>query len=384
MNCSYKKIVIIAFIVQLIMPASALTFKNNTQSKSTVNNNSGNGSALEVTPKTEQQKQTNITNNSQTQNSTLLADSCTEIVKKRVTSEEYISESRSFSELKTYLIKVALQDAVQQVTGTEIRDFSSLGLSSKNGNESETFSEASTSKTKGKVDSYDIVDQKIIDLGAAKVLSIVIDAEVCIKDNALARDILLVGDFTYKNSKFPALRRAAESVFSRESNSFELGSGDPRTSYHDIVITGRVDDITQERRVDRKAIEDARKREDKQREEQQAAAIFGSILGGMNKNSSAGGIFGNLSKSLQQTSQRQTQRVIPQSTSIAVKVFVSVTANHKTNNRTYTSTASAEKEVPEGSTGGVANSLAIEAIGKASQDLYIKLNSRSSGGVKLN
>ena len=375
MNCSYKKIVIIAFIVQLIMPASALTFKNNTQSKSTVNNNSGNGSALEVTPKTEQQKQTNITP---------LADSCTEIIKKRVTAEEYISESRSFSELKTYLIKAALQDAVQQVTGTEIRDFSSLGLSSKNGNESETFSEASTSKTKGKVDSYDIVDQKIIDLGAAKVLSIVIDAEVCIKDNALARDILLVGDFTYKNSKFPALRRAAEAVFSRESNSFELGSGDPRTSYHDIVITGRVDDITQERRVDRKAIEDARKREQKQREEKQAAAIFGSILGGMNKNSSAGGIFGNLSKSLQQTSQRQTQRVIPQSTSIAVKVFVSVTANHKTNNRTYTSTASAEKEVPEGSTGGVANSLAIEAISKASQDLYIKLNSRSSGGVKLN
>ena len=375
MNCSYKKIVIIAFIVQLTMPASALTFSNNTQSKSTVNNNSGNGSALEVTPKIEQQKQTNITP---------LADSCTEIIKKRVTAEEYISESRSFSELKTYLIKVALQDAVQQVTGTEIRDFSSLGLSSKNGNESETFSGASTSKTKGKVDSYNIVKQEIIDLGAAKVLSIVIDAEVCIKDNALAKDILLVGDFTYKNSKFPALRRAAESVFSRESNSFELGSGDPRTSYHDIVITGRVDDITQERRVDRKAIEDARKREDKQREEQQAAAIFGSILGGMNKNSSAGGIFGNLSKSLQQTSQRQTQRVIPQSTSIAVKVFVSVTANHKTNNRAYTATASAEKEVPEGSTQGVANSLAIEAISKASQDLYIKLNSRSSGGVKLN
>jgi hypothetical protein len=408
MNCSYKKIVIFAFVFQLVMPVSALTFTNNSQSGSVSSNNSSNYSALEEelakeealieaeketysntkkAHKIEQQKQTTTSNNYQAQDSTLLTGNCLDIVKKRVSSEEYISASNSFSELKTYLIKAALQDAVQQVTGTEIRDFSSLGLSSINGNESEVFSESSTSKTKGKIDSYEIVDQKIIDLGSREVLSIVIDAFVCIEDDSLAKDILLIGDFTYKNSKFIALRSAAESIFSRDSKSFELGSGDPTTSYHDIVVTGRIDDITQEKKVDRKAIEEARKQEVKQREEAAGAAIFASILGGMNNNrsnSSSGNIFNNLANTLQQNSQQQTYRVIPQATSIAVTVFVSVTAKHKTNNRTYTSTASSEKEVPEGSTKGVANSLAIDAITKASQDLYVKLNSRSSDGGMLN
>ena len=237
------------------------------------------------------------------------------------------------------------------------------------------------------IDSYDIVDQEVLDLGSdTKVLSIVIDATVCVKDNnALAKDVLLIGAFKYKNSPFPALRSAAESVFSRQSKSFELGYGNPSTSYHDILITGRVDNIISEIMVDKKAMEDARKAAQKQMDDIAGAAFLGSIIGAYanNNNNSSRAVFNSLSNNLQYNNQQQTQIRIPQITVGFVKVFVTVTANHRTNNRTYTATAVSKEEVAPyilRSTTIVydANSLAIDALTKASKDLYVQLNSRSS------
>jgi hypothetical protein len=316
------------------------------------------------------------------QDNTPLKNNCTEIIKKRVISEEYISENRSFSELKEYVIKKGLQNAVQQVTGVEVRDFASLDVSSKNGNESENFSAASTSKSKGMIDSYDLVDQEIVDLGAGKVLSLVIDAYVCVKDNELSKDVLLVGDFLYKNSKFPALRSAAESIFTQASKSFELGYGNPSTSYHDILITGRVEEISASIMVDKKAMEEARKRIQKQRDDAAGSAAFFSILGAVsNNNNNSSAIFNNLSNNLQYSNQQQAPIRIQQINIGVVTVSVSVYAHHKTDNRTYTATAILKEEVSPSlirGGGSYANSLTIDAIKKASKDLYIQLNSRSS------
>ena len=69
------------------------------------------------------------------------------------------------------------------------------------------------------IDSYEVIDQEILDLGSGvKVLSVAIDAIVCVKDkNEFTKDLLLVGDFTYNNSSIPALKSEVESIFSKQS-----------------------------------------------------------------------------------------------------------------------------------------------------------------------
>jgi len=118
---------------------------------------------------------------------TVLKDNCSETIKKRVRAEEYLSESQSFIELKNYLIDVSLQNAVQQVIGVDISNFQSLSRSSEDGVENENFSETSTStltsKTKGTIDSYEIISTEIIDLDTVKILSLEVEAYVCVKDN---------------------------------------------------------------------------------------------------------------------------------------------------------------------------------------------------------
>ena len=308
-----------------------------------------------------------------------IKDACSEVIKKRVIAEEYVSESKSFSELKKYVVRIALEDAIQQVTGADVRNFSSLSLSSNNGVESEKFSEASTSKTKGTIDSYDIINTEVVDLGGAKVLSVEVEAYVCVKDNGLSKDVLLVGDFTYQNSRYPALRSAAESIFSRQTKSFELGYGNPNTSYYDILITGRIDSISTEIIVDKKAMDLARQRAQKQKDDAASSAAFISILGAVSNNNGNSSAFINSLNNSQYNNQYQTEIRIPQITIGIVKVFVTVNANHKTINRTYTATAISQAEVSpallrSNASNYDVNALTIEAIKKASKDLYVQLN----------
>jgi len=111
------------------------------------------------------------------------SDNCSEIIKTKITTEEYLSESQSFNELKNYLINLSLENAVQQVIG--VSKFQSLSLSQENGVEIENFSETTTltSKTKGTIDSYEIISTEIIDLDTVKILSLEVEAYVCVKDN---------------------------------------------------------------------------------------------------------------------------------------------------------------------------------------------------------
>ena len=115
------------------------------------------------------------------------SDNCSEIIKTKITTEEFLSESQSFIELKNYLIDVSLQNAVQQVIGVDISNVYSLSRSSEDGVENENFSETSTStstsKTKGTIDSYEIISTEIIDLDTVKILSLEVEAYVCVKDN---------------------------------------------------------------------------------------------------------------------------------------------------------------------------------------------------------
>jgi len=308
-----------------------------------------------------------------------LEDSCSEIIKKRVIAEEYVSESKSFSELKKYVVRIALEDAVQQVTGADVRNFSSLSLSSNNGVESEKFSEASTSKTKGIIDSYEIINTEVVDLGGVKLLRVEVQAYVCVKDNTLSKDVLLVGDFTYQNSRYPVFRSAAESIFSRQSKSFELGYGSPNDSYYDILITGRIDNMTSEIIVDKKAMDEARQRAQKKLDDAASSAAFISILGAVsNNNGNSSAIFNTLNNS-QYNNQYQNEIRIPQINIGIVKVFVTVKANLKTINRTYTATAMAQAEVSPSllrstTSNYDVDAIVIEAIKKASKDLYVQLS----------
>ena len=208
----------------------------------------------------------------------------------------------------------------------------------------------------------------------------VIDATVCIKDkNIFTRDVLLIGDFTYKNSKLLALKSEIESVFSQESKSFELGYGNPSTSYHDILVTGKINNVTTEKVVDKKATEEARKSTSKQVDSTTGDAEFLMILSAIanNKNDSDA-VFSEVTKTLSNISQQKKQKNNPKISISVVKIFVSVTANHKTDNRTYTATAESKEEISEDLLSNYdLDSLAIGAIRKASKELYVKLNNRS-------
>jgi len=306
-----------------------------------------------------------------------LEDQCSEIVKKRVVGEEEFSESTSFSELKKFVTKLALEEAIQQVTGADLRNFTSQSLSLNNGVQSQKLSEATIYKIKGTIDSYDIVNTEIVDLGGGKILSVTVDANVCVKDNSLSKDVLLVGDIMYQNKRLPSLTNTVESIFSRQTKLFELGYGNPNESYYDILITGRVDNIISEIILDEKAMDEARQRVQKQRDDAVGAAVFIGLLGAASNNSGySSNIFNGLNNS-QYSNQSQIR--IPKIYTGIVKVFVTVSANHKTINRTYTATAASKAEVSADLLRSTTSNydpypLVIEAVKKASKDLYVQLN----------
>lgn len=303
-------------------------------------------------------------------------DVCSETVKTRITTEEYLSESKSFIELKNYVIDVSLQNAFQQVNGSEIRNFESLNMSDDNGNEDINFKSSTFSRYEGLIGSYEVINQEILDLGSGvKVLSVSIDAEVCVKDkNEFTKDLLLVGDFTYNNSPIPALKREVESIFSKQSKAFELTYGIPSQSYHDILITGKIEKITEVQIVDKEATEIARKAAQKKRDEAAGDAAFFSILTAIS-NSKGGNdsqaVFNEMANTMNSLSQQEVIIEMPEITKTAIKIFVSVSAFNRSNNQSFTATAVSEEKIV-GSSYDI-NSSARGAVKKASKELFAKL-----------
>ena len=307
---------------------------------------------------------------------TVPKDVCSETSKTRITTEEYLSESKSFIELKKYVIDVSLQNAFQQVNGSELRNFESKGVIDENGEQDYNFNQASYSKYEGLIHSYEVVSQEILDLGSGvKVLSVVIDATICIKDkNAKTKDVLLVGDFKYKNSSLPALKSEIEAVFSKQSKSFELTYGNPRDNYHDVLITGRIEEITKVQVIDKKATEEARKAAQKKRDEAAGDAAFFSILTAISNNKGSGNsqaVFNDISNTMNSINSQQVEIRMPEITTTVVKIFVSISAFNKSNKKTYTATATSEEKIS--GSGYDVSSLAIRAVKTAAKDLYAKL-----------
>jgi len=303
-------------------------------------------------------------------------DICSQTVKTRITTEEYLSESKSFIELKNYVIDVSLQNAFQQVNGSEIRNFQSQKLSDNNGEQDVNYSSSTFSKYEGLIDSYDVIDQEILDLGSGiKVLSVVIDASVCLKDkNELTKDLLLVGDFTYNNNSIHALKSEVESIFSKQSKSFELTYGTPRDSYYDILITGKIEKITKVQVVDKVATEIARKAAQKKRDEAAGDAAFFTILSAIS-NSKGGNdsqaVFNEMATTMNSLSQQEVVIEMPEVTKTAVKIFVSVSALNRSNNQSFTATAVSEEKIT-GSNYDI-SSAARDAVKRAAKELFAKL-----------
>ena len=295
-------------------------------------------------------------------------DNCSNTKNAIVTTREFLSQTKSFIQLKNYVIDVSLQQAFQQVNGSEIRNFDSLNMSDVNGDEDVNFNSSSSTKYAGLIDSYEIIDEEITD----QFLILTVDANVCIKDkNSVSKDVLLIGDFTYQNSSFPVLKSTAESIFSKESKSFELGYGSPSNSYHDILITGRIDNVTSERVVNEATNQAAEKRTDKQAE----TAAFFAIIGALKQSQNEGeDVLENMLETVGGLKKAEMEGSAGAYS--IIKIYVSISANHKTDNRTYTATAETEKKVSSSSYD--LESLAIDAFVKASKDLYLKLNNRSN------
>ena len=285
---------------------------------------------------------------------------CKNVLTKQVTAREYLRENDSYSKVKQSVINQALTEAVKQAIGTEIREFTGMHLAQQGDKESEGFKELSVAKSKGLIKSYDILEEKVVNLDSGKVLELTIKTDVCIPEKGSMKDIALIGDFLLPDGQtYEALRNVLASVFSNKSDKFTLGSGHPNTDYHDILITGRILSVNKEKKIDKKAKESA-----------QGMAIMKGFLGSMNKMAEKDGKkspFGGVANSM--TEPVAEERFI-------VKVRVSVSATHLSENRKYAESAIAAKEVPKEEVNSTIGDLAFEASKKASRSVFDKLNGK--------
>jgi len=297
-------------------------------------------------------------------------DICSETKTTTVTNYENLSESKSLLKLKNYVVDVSLQQAFQKVNGSELRNFESLTAGEVNGDEDVNYNSATFSRYEGLIDSYEIIKEEIRD----DLLFIVVDVNVCIKDkNELVKDLLLVGDFTYNNSSIPALKSEIESIFSKQSEAFELTYGTQSASYHDILITGKIEKITKVQVVDEKATEIARRAAQKKRDESAGDAAFFSVLTAISNSegSDSKAVFQNMADTLSSLSQQDIVIEMPEITNTAIKIFVSVSALNRSSNQSYTATAVSQEKIT-GSNYDIASS-ARSAVIKAAKELFTKL-----------
>lgn len=269
---------------------------------------------------------------------------CKEIRQAQVSGKEFVQEGSKYQELRELIIQQCLLDAVKQTLGTEIKRNVGSSESMVNDKITDKFDELTVEKVRGYIDSYDVVREDLVEKGKMTLLEIDLAVNVCVPDESQIQQVVVGGDFLGPDgNQAEDLKAVFFSHFPTGSKKLQLASYPEGGGYRDIVITGRVVDLSVTRAPKTGAAGAAL-----------GAAIVGSFLGGRLAGAIAGG------------SQGDAQRMKAVVTAKAVTV-----ADHST----VSVTKEAQRDIPlQADPKAESVSLISEALASAAEELFAKLN----------
>lgn len=176
------------------------------------------------------------------------------------------------------------------------------------------------------------------------------------------KNVAIIGAFILSDGQSDeALRGLLTSIFSQHSAKFKLSSGDVTSDSHDILIRGKVLNVTKDIMVDKEA-----------QEAQQGAALMKSFLKSI----------GNMSGDKKTPLSNIEIPVRKGENKIFVKVRVLVSASYVNDDAFYSQTAVATKTVSEDKAAQAVLDLSFEATKTAGSILFDKLNGMKVSSVK--
>ena len=176
------------------------------------------------------------------------------------------------------------------------------------------------------------------------------------------RDVLIVSNFIlHDGQNDESLKGLLTSIFSQHSTKFKLSSNNVASDNHDILIRGKVLNVTKDTIVDKEA-----------QEAQQGAVMMKSFLKS----------FGSMSGDKNTPLSNIEIPVQKGENKTFVKVRVLVSASYVNDDAFYSQTAVATKTVSEDRTGQAVFDLSFEATKTAGNILFDKLNGMKVSSAK--
>jgi len=171
-----------------------------------------------------------------------IANRCAEVRKIQVSGKEFVNEGDSYARIKQELVNLLLVDAVRQTVGIEVKKRSRSDIRLANNRLNEEFKELSVEKARGYIDEFSIVQDKVVQEGGKNLLSITLEAEVCVPQNRFLREVVAIGDITWPAQGNAVFHHARDLVAAAyfENPRFNLIKGDPKDEYYDWLVTGRL------------------------------------------------------------------------------------------------------------------------------------------------
>ena len=266
-------------------------------------------------------------------------ENCKEIRQAQVQGKEFIQKGDKYKILRESIIQQCLLDAVKQTLGTEVRR--NVGQSEKVVNDQITdkFDELTIEKVRGYISSYKIIREDITEKGAITLLEIDLEANVCVPNESQLQQVVVGGDFyDLRGSRSDKLRMVFLSFFPDSNKKLQLASYADGGGYRDIIVSGRVVDLSVTKGPKGGAT---------------GAAVIGTLLGG------------KLGGAIRQSGKGRVQKI---------KATVNVKAEMVADKATISVTREIEREEPLNADPGAASSSVLnQAIEEAASELFAKL-----------
>ncbi len=174
-----------------------------------------------------------------------IANRCAETKPIRVAGREFIRDGDSYDKIKQQVINALLVDAVRQVAGIEIKNHFSSRISVTNNKLDEEVRSLNVEKARGYINKFSIAHEDVLHEGGTSLLSVVLDATVCVPANRFIREIVAIGDITSPEGKvmFDSARDLIATAYF-ENPRFDVTKADPKDAYHDWLLTGRLVNVS--------------------------------------------------------------------------------------------------------------------------------------------
>lgn len=270
---------------------------------------------------------------------------CKELRRARVSGKEFVQKDSKYQKIKDSIIQQCLLDAVKQTLGTEVRRNTGQSERVVNDKFSDKFDELTIEKVRGYINSYNIVREELTQKGSITLLEVDLEADVCVPDESQLQQIVVGGDFyDLRGSPSGKLRTIFLSFFPGNNQKLQLASYAEGQGYRDIIVSGRVVDLSVTKGPKGGAGE---------------AAVIGAFLGG------------RLGGAIRQSGRGQVQKI---------KAAVNVKAEMVADKSTISVTREVKREEPLNADPRAATfSVLTQAVEEAATELFAKLGGGGGG-----